>query len=41
MRKLYLLFSLLILAAVPSRAQEFPRVEVFGGYSYTNNEVLL
>ena len=41
MRKLYLLFSLLILTAAPSRAQDFPRVEIFGGYSYTNNEVIL
>lgn len=33
--------SLLLLFTLPSKAQDFPRTEVFVGYSYALNEVLI
>ncbi len=34
MRKLMIFFGLLLLVALPAAAQENPKVEIFGGYSY-------
>jgi hypothetical protein len=36
MRKLFTITFLFLLAASAAMAQEFPRVEAFGGYQYTN-----
>ena len=35
------ILSLLFLFSLPSWAQDYPKIEIFGGYSYESNEVLL
>ena len=34
LRKMLLMFGLLVLASLPARAQDLDKVELFGGYSY-------
>src|SRR5690348_1008896 len=40
MRKLVWIFSLTMILTITAAAQDFPRGEVFGGYSYLHTSVL-
>src|SRR5215471_2386302 len=40
MRKLVWIFGLFLLLTIPAAAQDFPKAEVFGGYSYFHANIL-